>query len=90
MHSNAGRSNCSQGRGLLITVQVKQEIGITWNRKFILLCEAGCVSSDQSLLISVLLHLIETHTDARTHNAPVDYGRQVSGEWITFFMPHFN
>lgn len=60
--SNAGCSNCSPGHGLLITVQVKQEIRITWNRKFILLCVPGCVSSDQSLLISVLFHLIETHT----------------------------
>lgn len=69
VHSNAGCGNCSRGPSLLITVQVKQEIKMTWNRKFILLCEPGCVSSDHSLLISVLFHLIETfaHTHTHTH-----------------------
>lgn len=61
-HSNADGGNCSGGPGLLITVQLKQEIRMTWNRKFIFPCESGCVSSDQSLLISVVFHLIQTAT----------------------------
>lgn len=82
-----GSGNCSRGPGLLIIVQVEQEIGITSNRKFVLPREPGFVSSDHSLLITVLFHLIETHT--HTHTAPVGCARQVSGEWITFSMPHF-